>query len=115
MPIGREEERSVKKTVTSEGKNAITKYRVIERYKNASLLDVQIFTGKSHQIRVHLNHIGHPIIGDTLYFEPSEKIQRQALHSYYLKFRLPRNKELKEFKAPIPDDIKNLINYLKNY
>lgn len=115
LPIGREEERSVKKTVTSEGKNAITKYRVIERYKNASLLDVQIFTGKSHQIRVHLNHIGHPIIGDTLYFEPSEKIQRQALHSYYLKFRLPRNKELKEFKAPIPDDIKNLINYLKNY
>lgn len=115
LPIGREEERSVKKTVTSEGKNAITKYRVIERYKNASLLDVQIFTGKSHQIRVHLNHIGHPIIGDTLYFEPSEKIQRQALHSYYLKFRLPRNKELREFKAPIPDDIKNLINYLKNY
>lgn len=114
LPIGREEERSVKKTVTVEGKDAITKYKVLERYKDATLLDVQIFTGKSHQIRVHLNHIGHPIIGDTLYYKPSEYIERQALHSYYLKIKLPRSKQKKEFKAPIPDDINNLLNQLKN-
>lgn len=115
LPIGREEERSVKKTVTVEGKDAITKYKVLERYKDATLLDVQIFTGKSHQIRVHLNHIGHPIIGDTLYYKPSEYIERQALHSYYLKIKLPRSKQKKEFKAPIPDDINNLLNQLKNW
>lgn len=114
LPIGREEERSVKKTVTVEGKDAITKYKVLERYKDATLLDIQIFTGKSHQIRVHLNHIGHPIIGDTLYYKPSEYIERQALHSYYLKIKLPRSKQKKEFKAPIPDDINNLLNQLKN-
>ncbi len=114
LPVGREEEKSVKKIVTDDGKNAITKYKVLERYHDATLLDIQIFTGKSHQIRVHLNHIGHPIIGDTLYFKPSEHIGRQALHSYYLKIKLPRDGREMEFKAPIPEDIKNLIEFLKH-
>ena len=66
LPIGREEEKSIRKVVTMNGKEAITKYRVMERYRDSTLLDVQILTGRSHQIRVHLSHIGHPIIGDTL-------------------------------------------------
>lgn len=115
LPIGREEEKSIKKTVTKKGKEAITKYKVIERYKEASLLDVQILTGRSHQIRVHLNHIGHPIIGDTLYYKSSKYIKRQALHSHYLKAKLPRSKEDIEFKAPIPNDIQKLIDHLKSY
>lgn len=114
LPIGREEDKSIKKVVTLKGKDAITKYKVIERYRKASLLDVQILTGRSHQIRVHLNHMGHPIIGDTLYYKPSRYIERQALHSYYLKAKLPRNKEDIEFKAPMPDDIIKLINHIKN-
>lgn len=109
LPVGREEEKSVKKTVTLEGKNAITKYKVLERYENASLLEVQIFTGRSHQIRVHLNYIGHPIIGDTLYNEPSNYINRQALHSYYLKTKHPRTNSYIEFNAPLPKDIEDLI------
>lgn len=113
LPIGREEEKSIKKTVTKNGKEAITKYRVLERYKEASLLDVQILTGRSHQIRVHLSYIGHPIIGDTLYHKLSEYIERQALHSYYLKAKLPRSKEYIELEAPIPKDIVKLINYYK--
>ena len=115
LPIGREEEKSIKKTVTNKGKEAITKYKVIERYKEASLLDVQILTGRSHQIRVHLNHIGHPIIGDTLYYKSSKYIKRQALHSHYLKAKLPRSKEDIEFKAPIPNDIQKLIDHFKSY
>lgn len=115
LPIGREEEKSIKKTVTNKGKEAITKYKVIERYKEASLLDVQILTGRSHQIRVHLNHMGHPIIGDTLYYKSSKYIKRQALHSHYLKAKLPRSKEDIEFKAPIPNDIQKLIDHLKSY
>lgn len=114
LPIGREEDRSVKKTVTEDGKEAITRYKVIERYNDASLLEVQIFTGKSHQIRVHLNHIGHPIIGDTLYHEPHEYIDRQALHSYYLKIKIPREKEKRVFTAEMPEDMKKLIEHLKN-
>ncbi|MCF6466696.1 RluA family pseudouridine synthase [Clostridium sp. Cult2] len=114
LPIGREEEQSIKKTVTPKGKDALTKYKVLERYKETSLLDVQILTGRSHQIRVHLSHIGHPIIGDTLYYEPSEYIERQALHSHYLKAKLPRSKEIIEFKAPLPKDIVNLINHLND-
>ena len=113
LPIGREEEKSIRKIVTEEGKEAVTKYKVVERYKNATLLDVQIFTGRSHQIRVHLSHIGYPIIGDTLYYKTSEYINRQALHSYYLKAKLPRSKAEIEFKADLPQDINNLINILK--
>lgn len=113
LPIGREEEKSIRKIVTKNGKDAMTKYRVVERYKNATLLDVQIFTGRSHQIRVHLNHIGHPIIGDTLYYESSKYIDRQALHSYYLGAKLPRTGNVYEFKAALPNDMKKLIDILK--
>lgn len=112
LPIGKEEEKSTKKVVTKRGKKAITKYRVVERYRAATLLDIQIYTGRSHQIRVHLNHIGHPIIGDTLYHEPSKYIERQALHSYYLKLKLPRSKELVKFRAELPQDMKRLTEYL---
>ncbi len=113
IPIGREEENSIRKVVSENGQEALTKYSVLERYENASLLDVQIFTGRSHQIRVHLNHIGHPIIGDTLYNEGSPYINRQALHSYYLKIKHPRTKESIEVIAPLPKDMEQLIDHLK--
>ena len=111
--IGREEDKSIKKMVCSSGQQALTKYKVKERYKDATLLEVQIFTGRSHQIRVHLEYIGHPIIGDVLYNEESPYIKRQALHSNYLKAIHPRNKEEIEFFAPLPMDIDNLISILK--
>ncbi len=114
LPIGREEEKSIRKTVTPKGQRAITKYKVIERYKNATLLDIEIITGRSHQIRVHLNHIGHSVIGDSLYFETSPPyINRQALHSYYLKLKQPRTKEILELKANLPRDMEELIEQLK--
>ena len=87
LPIGREEEKSVKKVVTENGQKALTKYTVIEKYKDASLLDVQIFTGRSHQIRVHLNHIGHPIIGDVLYNEESNPPLAAVLASPARRYR----------------------------
>ncbi|WP_313757375.1 RluA family pseudouridine synthase [Tissierella sp.] len=114
LPIGREEDKSIRKVVTEKGQEALTKYTVIERYKDATLLDVQIFTGRSHQIRVHLDHIGHPIIGDSLYNKESPYIKRQALHSYYLKVKHPRTKKDIEFIAPLPKDMKKLIDHLKN-
>jgi len=114
LPIGREEERSIKKIVTDKGQDSLTKFKVIERLEGASILDVQILTGRSHQIRVHLAHVGHPIIGDSLYGEEHPLIDRQALHSYYLKTILPRTDKEIEFKAALPTDMTNLINLMKN-
>lgn len=113
LPIAREEERSIRKTVCPTGKESISRYRVVERFKEASLLDLELVTGRSHQLRVHLSHIGHPIIGDSLYFEPSPYIDRQALHAYYLRISQPRTKEGIELKADLPQDIEKLISHLK--
>ena len=114
LPIGREEERSVKKIVTENGQEALTSYRVKERFKDTTLLDIRIFTGRSHQIRVHMDHIGHPIIGDTLYNKASPYIKRQALHSYYLKINHPRTHNEVEFIASLPKDMKYLINLMND-
>ena len=114
LPIGREEERSIRKVVTSSGQNALTTYRVRERYKDATLLEVRIFTGRSHQIRVHMKHMGHPIIGDSLYNKESPYIKRQALHSYYLKAKHPREEREIEFYGPLPKDMEKLIGILKD-
>ncbi len=114
LPIGREEERSIKKLVTETGQEAITSYKVLERYKDASLLEVQIYTGRSHQIRVHMDYIGHPIIGDTLYSESSNQINRQALHSYYLKAKHPRTRNDIEFFASMPLDMQRLKSLMKD-
>ena len=114
LPIGREEEKSIKKMVTKDGQESLSKYIVKERYGDSSLIDVQIFTGRSHQIRVHLSHIGHPIVGDSLYGKDSDLISRQALHSYYLKIKQPRTKEEIEIIAPLPKDMEYLIEQIKN-
>lgn len=113
-PIGREEEKSIKKTVLETGQDAKTSFKVVERYKEATLLEVQIHTGRSHQIRVHMEYLGHPIIGDTLYDEESKYIKRQALHSYYLKAKHPRTKEYIEFKADLPEDMEKLRNLMRD-
>lgn len=113
LPIGREGEGSIRKKVIDTGKNALTKYTVKERLNNATLLDVQIITGRSHQIRVHLSHIGHPIIGDVLYGKENSYIDRQALHSHYLKIQNIRTKEPMEFCIPIYDDMGKLLSQLR--
>lgn len=110
LPIEREEESSMKRIVREDGKVSITKYKVIERYKNSTLLSLKLETGRTHQIRVHLEHIGHPIVGDRLYNSESPFIDRQALHSYYLKFKTIRSGETKEVKAELPQDMKPLLD-----
>ena len=86
------------------GKKSITSYKVIEEYDNMSLVLLTLHTGRTHQIRVHLSHLGHPIIGDSLYGEKSDFISRQALHSYSIKLKLPRNnKEIEIFAKPPKD------------
>lgn len=113
-PIYRPTDDSVKRIVDPRGQESITHYKVIERLNDATLLEVKLETGRTHQIRVHMAHMGHPIIGDELYGYVDETlIKRQALHAYSLKFQQPRTKKNLEFKAKIPRDMEELINKLR--
>lgn len=113
-PIYRPTDDSVKRIVHKDGQPSVTHYEVIERLNDATVLKLKLETGRTHQIRVHLNHIGHGIIGDELYgYVDEELINRQALHAYSLKFKQPRTREDLEFKAPLPKDMEELIEKLK--
>lgn len=113
-PIYRPTEDSIKRIIDERGQSSLTHYKVIERLENATVLEVSLETGRTHQIRVHMAHIGHGIIGDELYGCVDEKlINRQALHAYKLEFEQPRTKEKLKFKADIPEDMKELISKLR--
>ena len=110
FPIARKEGSIIERTVSSDGDSAITHYDVVKEFNNLSLVHIVLETGRTHQIRVHFSHIGHPILGDTLYGSPSKLINRQALHSYKLTFIHPVTKKVVSLEAPLPNAIKNIIN-----
>ena len=110
FPIARKEGSIIERTVSSDGDSAITHYDVVKEFNNLSLVHIVLETGRTHQIRVHFSHIGHPILGDTLYGSPSELINRQALHSYKLTFIHPVTKKKLILESSLPNDIKNIIN-----
>lgn len=110
------EESIFKRIIDERGQRSITHYKVIKKFENADLVECLLETGRTHQIRVHLSHIGHPIYGDTLYGygeDEKELIPRQALHAYGLDFKSPRTKEQLSLRAELPEDILNLIDKLK--
>lgn len=116
LPIYRpEEEGTIRRVVDERGQRSITHYKVVERYKDSDLVECLLETGRTHQIRVHLSHLGHPIWGDTLYGEEDDNkiISRQALHAYGLDFKSPRTKKELSLRAKLPNDIQNLIETLK--
>lgn len=112
-PISNAKNKTGKRSIVTSGIKAITEYKIVEEYSNASLLDVVIKTGKTHQIRVHLSNIGHPIIGDSLYGEKTQLLNRQALHASTLKFLHPYSKKQIEINSHLPSDISKLIEVLK--
>ena len=108
-PIARKENSIIERCVSEAGDTAITHYEIIKTYANYSVVKCTLETGRTHQIRVHMAYIGHPLLGDTLYSSPSTIINRQALHAYKIKFIHPITKQKLEFTAQIPADFENLI------
>ena len=95
-----------------DGQLAITKYKVMSETKDYSLVDVNIETGRKNQIRVHFGDLGHYIIGDDKYGEPSNPLKRLGLHAYELDIINPLNGKLMKFKAPMPKEFENLFRKL---
>ena len=104
-PIGRSKKDRKKMAVDPEGRDAVTEWKVIAEGKNCSLLDVHILTGRTHQIRVHMRHIQHPVCVDPLYgYEKGVKAPCLMLHARSLSFQHPRTHEKMTFQAPLPGD-----------
>ncbi len=116
LPIGRLNPQHVRRQVFEEGQPSVTHYKVLERFyfgekdnRNHTLVELILETGRTHQIRVHMSHIGHSIAGDDLYGGSMVFIERQSLHAKYLKFSHPVTGEIIEIEAPIPSDIEEVI------
>lgn len=108
-PIGRKDGSTIEREINFEtGERAVTHYTVLKENKelNCSLIQLWLETGRTHQIRVHMKHLGHPLLGDFLYNPHMTYIQRQALHSYSLSFQHPITKKPMQFVAPVPLDMK---------
>ncbi len=132
--IGRSKKDRIKMTVTSEGRQAITHYKIAKYFDFFSLVEIELETGRTHQIRVHFSHINCPILGDNTYstlkrtlsivpFHYQKKVKyllanhlkRQALHAYKLEFEHPITKEIIKAEAPIPEDIQYTLDWLEKY
>jgi len=113
LPIYRTGGDSINRVIDERGQRSITHYEVEESLNAGDIIKLELETGRTHQIRVHLSAIGHPIYGDTLYGGDNKIIIRQALHAYKLSFPHPRTGNLVELEIDIPRDIKDLIAELK--
>ena len=127
--IGRHPQNRKKMSVLNGGKPAITHFQVARKFAHHSLVRVQLETGRTHQIRVHMAHINYPLLGDSLYggrqrvpagvdvalAETIQGFTRQALHAERLSFEHPRSRELVSFEAALPDDLATLLEALKRY
>ena len=96
--------------VSESGLSAYTTYEVVQEFEEYSLLSVKISTGRTHQIRVHMASIGHPLLGDVLYGKPDARIARAALHSSEVTCRQPFTGETIQIQVPLPEDMSQLIH-----
>lgn len=109
-PIARKKDSIIERCVEENGDTSITHYKVIKEFNNLSLVNFRLETGRTHQIRVHSSYIGHPILGDDLYGNKSDIINRQALHSYKISFIHPKTREKMCFEIDLPKDMINILH-----
>ncbi|GGA16410.1 RluA family pseudouridine synthase [Psychrobacillus lasiicapitis] len=113
-PIGRDKKERQSMAVVDNGKHAVTHFRVLERFNKYTLVECQLETGRTHQIRVHMKYIGHPLAGDPKY-GPKKTIDfnGQVLHAGVLGFVQPKTGEYLEFSSPLPEDFENLLQDMR--
>lgn len=113
--LGRNPQDRKKFAVVQDGRRAVTHYRVIERFKNNTLVECRLETGRTHQIRVHMAYIGHPLVGDPMYGYKKQRfnLQGQLLHAKKLGFIHPTTLKYMEFEVPIPDYFEKVLNILR--
>ena len=109
LPISRKQGSIIERTINENGKKSITHYEVLKEFDNYSLVHCKLETGRTHQIRVHMQAIGHSILGDTLYGKCTNLINRQALHSYKIQCIHPVTGKELNFVSDLPSDMKQLI------
>ncbi len=109
-PIARAHGSTIERIVSADGEPAVTHFRCLDRANGYSLAAVTLETGRTHQIRVHMKHIGHPLPGDFLYNPTDRILPRQALHSYRLTFPQPLTGHTLSFTAPLPDDMRRVLH-----
>lgn len=116
LPIARSTKDRKKMGVDPNGKNAITHFKVLKRYDKYTLLELKIDTGRTHQIRVHMSYIGHPVVGDSVYSNGKNEfdIEGQMLHARYLEFKHPITGEELKLEAPIPEYFESILKKLEN-
>ena len=114
-PIGRDERNRIRRTVSGAGKDAITYFKVIERFKDFTFLECELTTGRTHQIRVHMKYIDHPILGDNLYgLKDRYNLESQLLQSYLIEFIHPYTNKQMSFSLDVRDDFKKLMKEVKS-
>lgn len=116
-PIGRHPVQRIRMAVVASGKPAITHYRLLEQFEHCALVECTLETGRTHQIRVHMMSIGHPLLGDGVYGKTRHGLPafaRQALHARRLGLIHPRTGEALQWEAPIPDDLQTLLETLRH-
>lgn len=114
-PIGRHKVDRKKMAVVPDGKEAVTHFTVLEEFSQYSLVECRLETGRTHQIRVHMSHIGHPLVGDTVYGSGKSpfKTEGQCLHAYLLGFVHPKTGEYLEFTSPLPAYFEKILSNLR--
>ena len=114
-PIGRHPTQPHKQAILEDGKDSLTLVKVLKRFKSATLLELALITGRTHQIRVHLSSIGHPVYNDTLYGFGKVKIKtkEQVLQSYKLEFTKPFSQERISLEIPLDEDFIKVLNYIE--
>lgn len=113
-PIGRDKNNRLKMAVTASGKEAITNFEVLETYEDKTLIKCILETGRTHQIRVHMQYINHPLVNDYVYGNAKPNDFGQFLHAESLGFTHPKTKEWLEFTSPLPEEFKSYLEKLKN-
>ena len=115
-PIGRSEKNPQRMDIVEGGRESITYYKVLERFKEYTFLELELKTGRTHQIRVHMSSIGHPVMNDTLYGAGMSKIhtQEQVLMAYSLNFTKPFSDEIINIEIGYDEKLKRVLNYLRS-